>query len=139
MTLLPHKRSRPRPTPLLRVGVDLVHVGIVAETLHSTQRERYLERIYTPAEVDACRSSAGIDPLKLAARFAAKEATMKMLAVGDKPVNWRDIELARGPDGAPKVLLSGSVERYAREAALREIAVSVSHEGEYAAVVVVGS
>jgi holo-[acyl-carrier protein] synthase len=123
----------------LRVGVDLVHVDAVAETLDSVHRERYLERIYTTAEVAACQTPTGIDPLKLAARFAAKEATMKMLAVGDKPVGWRNIELARDPYGAPMMILSGPAADYAERAALSQIAVSVSHDGEYAAAIVVGS
>lgn len=122
-----------------RVGIDLVHVGAVRDTLLSSQRDRYLDRIYTPSEVTACRTATGIDPLKLAARFAAKEATMKMLGVGDRPAPWGSIEVCRGADGQPRMNLSGAAEVYAREASVRHIAVSLSHDGEYAAAVVVGS
>jgi holo-[acyl-carrier protein] synthase len=131
--------SAPHDEPGLRVGIDLVHVGVVSDTLLSSQRERYLDRIYTPAEITACRTSTGIDPLKLAARFAAKEATMKMLGVGDRPAPWGSIELCRGADGRPSMNLRGAAKIYAREASVKHIAVSLSHDGEYATAVVVGS
>ena len=54
------------------VGIDMVAIDEVRESLRS-HGERYLNRIYTEAELRDWRT----DARRPAARFAAKEATMK--------------------------------------------------------------
>ena len=46
-------------------------------------------------------------PPNLAARFAAKEATMKALGTGVRGVGWKDIEVVRYKSGAPAIRLHG--------------------------------
>ncbi len=121
------------------LGIDLVAVGAVAESLRGEHAEHYLERIYTPREVDDCRDGAGeIDPARLAARFAAKEATMKALGSGEG-MRLTDIELRREPSGQVRIELSGRPAELASEAGFERLAVSLTHEGEYAAAAVVAS
>jgi holo-[acyl-carrier protein] synthase len=119
----------------LRVGIDLVKAATVREAL-ADHGERYLRRVYTDGEIAQCDG----DPLRLAARFAAKEAAMKVLrpAAGDA-VPWAAIEVVRGPDGVPAVTLHGAAATLARAAGLSDFAVSLTHEDEYAAAVVVGT
>ena len=105
----------------LSVGIDLVDVEEVAATLHSELGTRYLSRIYTSREVEDCRRGRQVDPARLAGRFAAKEAAMKALRVGDRPVSWREIEVHRAADGAPELVLA----RRGRGAGLRGGAVAV--------------
>jgi holo-[acyl-carrier protein] synthase len=59
----------------VRVGVDLVEVGDVSAALASPRARRYLDLVYTEGEQRDC----GLDPSRLASRFAAKEAVWKAL------------------------------------------------------------
>ena len=75
----------------LHVGIDLVDVDDVAATL-ARFGDRYLRRVFVPAEIAAC--AAGTDPRLLSACFAAKEATLKALGLGEAPADWRSIEVS---------------------------------------------
>jgi holo-[acyl-carrier protein] synthase len=119
----------------LRVGIDLVQAATVAEAL-AEHGERYLQRVYTPAEIAECDG----DPLRLAARFAAKEAAMKVLRPSrDAAVPWPAIEVVRDPEGVPVLTLHGPAAELAVAAGISAFAVSLTHEAEYAAAVVVGT
>jgi holo-[acyl-carrier protein] synthase len=111
-------------SPRLRIGIDLVDVGDVRDSLR-VHGERYLQRIFTEREIEDCRGR----PERLAERFAAKEAALKVLREADEPIPWREIEV----DGET-LRLSG---RAAELAAELQLAVSSSHEGPVAAAVVV--
>ncbi len=124
---------------VLRVGIDLVEVDAVAATLRSGLADRYLARIYTPAEVRDCTYGSGISPTRLAARFAAKEAVMKALDVGNRAIPWRTIEVCRQPSGRPTVSLHGAAEAIARRQGVARIELSLTHESRYASALVVAS
>jgi holo-[acyl-carrier protein] synthase len=115
-----------------RVGIDLV----AADSIIS-HGDRYLERIYSAREVSDCRTATALDPERLAARFAAKEATFKVLRVGDEAVAWRDVEVRRDPAGSVELMLSGHAATLAAEAGIGGLALSLSHEQGLAAAVVV--
>jgi holo-[acyl-carrier protein] synthase len=73
----------------------------------------------------------------LAARFAAKEATIKVLRpVGHQP-DWRSVEVRRHSEGWCTMALSGHAAALADQAGIAELAVSLTHEGDVAAAVVV--
>ncbi|MGB2875131.1 MAG: holo-ACP synthase [Gaiellaceae bacterium] len=120
----------------VRVGIDLVEVTSVRQSLR-THAQRYLDRIYTEAEVADCRTTAGVRAEGLAARFAAKEAVLKVLRPGDEGVAWRAIEVVREPAGWTSLRLSGRAAELAEQARITELAVSLSHEGPLATAVVV--
>jgi holo-[acyl-carrier protein] synthase len=122
----------------LRVGIDLVGVRTVREAL-AEHGERYLRRVYTDGEIADCGGLEQPDPLRLAARFAAKEAALKALRVGDAAVPWTAIEVVRGAGGAPELALHGAAAELAARAGIGELAVSLTHEGEHAAAVVVAA
>ena len=92
----------------VRVGIDLVSVDTVRESIRE-HGDRYLERIYTEAELRDCLGAEGTVPERLAARFAAKEATIKVLRPTDQPIPWRNIEVIRHPSGWVELELSGYV------------------------------
>jgi holo-[acyl-carrier protein] synthase len=122
-----------------RIGIDLVSVEAVSAALEA-HADRYLDRVYTAAEVDDCRTPAGIDPQRLAARFAAKEATIKALAPGGEAIPWNSISVRRAASGAPALELTGAAAEQADRQGLDEFAVSLTHEeGLAAAVVIAGS
>ncbi len=124
----------------IRVGIDLVAVDSVAESLAGEHAAHYLERIYTEREVDDCRAASGeIDPARLAARFAAKEATIKALPGGGDEVRLTTIEVRRADNGEVRLQLSGHAAELAAGAGIEELAVSLTHEGGFAAAAVVAS
>ncbi len=120
----------------VRVGIDLVCVESVRESI-TAHGSRYLARVYTAGEIDDCRTAAGIDPERLAARFAAKEAAFKALAIGAEAVSWRDVEIQRDPDGSVKLSLSGNAARLARGSGIDCLSLSFTHERGRAAAVVI--
>ena len=109
------------------IGVDIIEIGRVKEAVNRWG-ERFLRRVYTEAELAAYRHK----PSSLAARFAGKEAVMKLLGTGRIGVNWREIETLSHPSGRPRVNLYGRAQSKAGELGIKEIAVSLSHSKEYA-------
>lgn len=102
-----------------------------------THDARYLDRIYTEREVSDCRSAAGVDATRLAARFAAKEAALKVLRPDGHAIPWRSIEVRRDPRGWVDIELSGAAAARASEVGVSDLAVSLTHEGAYASAVVI--
>lgn len=117
----------------IRVGLDLVAVADVERAL-AEHGERYLRRIYTPAEVASCTSDERVDPQRLAARFAAKEAVFKVLR---ESVPWPLVEVVRDSDGWVAVELSGPARERADASGLTSLSLSLTHEAGFAAAVVV--
>ena len=123
----------------LRVGIDLVQVSRIAESVDQFG-DRFLQRVFTDDEIAYARSAPALTDERLAARFAAKEAAMKVIAAGpDAALPWRDIEVRRLPTGACALRLHGAAAEHARAAGIDELAVSLSHEGDYATAVVMTS
>jgi holo-[acyl-carrier protein] synthase len=120
----------------LRVGTDLVLVETVRHSIE-THAEHYLERVYTQREVEDCHGSRGLDAERLAARFAAKEATLKVLRPREQGIPWNAIEVRRDPSGWVELELSGAAAALAAEAGVRELSLSIAHEGDFATAVVV--
>jgi holo-[acyl-carrier protein] synthase len=121
-------------TSEIRVGADLVTVAEVQAALDRFG-EAYLGRIFTNHEA---RCSQGpTRAARLAARFAAKEATIKVLRpVGPQP-EWRSIEVVRHESGWCSLLLTGEAAKMRDEAGISRLALSMSHEGAVAGAVVV--
>jgi holo-[acyl-carrier protein] synthase len=116
----------------VRVGIDLVTVEQVQEAI-AEHGERYLSRVYTERE----RRESRYEPRRLAARFAAKEATMKALGRGNEGFGWRSIAVAAGDSGQPTIELTGAVRDLADRRGVSNLTVSLTHEAAYAAAVVV--
>jgi holo-[acyl-carrier protein] synthase len=121
-----------------RVGIDLASSESIRESIRE-HGSHYLERVYTESELRDCRSAEGLDPLRLAARFAAKEATLKVLRPAGEGISWRMIEVLRDPGGWVELRLSGAAAALAEMAGLKDFSVSLTHEGEMAGAVVVAS
>lgn len=123
----------------IRVGIDLVSVTAVRESLAAHGRH-YLERVFTDDEVADCDGPDAPDPARLAARFAAKEAAIKVLRPGpDQPVPWRTIEVRRHPGGWVGLDLRGEAAALAAAAGASDFALSITHEDAVVAAVVVAA
>ena len=116
----------------MRVGIDLVEIDDVRESLR-LQGERYLTRVYTEAEQRDC----GRSPRRLAARFAAKEATMKALRIADEAVPWRSIEVTQDETGRPSIRLSGEAAELAERRGILSLDLSLTLRQSSAMAVVV--
>jgi holo-[acyl-carrier protein] synthase len=115
------------------IGIDLVDVDRFRRLLE--RRPRILERLFTDGE----RRDTKERPERLAARFAAKEATLKTLGVGVGEAPWRSIEVTLNDAGAPSLVLHGRARELALAQGVGYLHVSLSHTEHLACAFVVGS
>ena len=123
-------------TARIRVGTDLCSVQAVADSIVAFG-DRYLRRVYTEHELESCGTDSAQAAERLAARFAAKEAVVKVLRPVDARPDWRSIEVRRDPAGWCELELTGRAADLAREAEIGSLSVSLSHEDGMANAVVV--
>ena len=119
---------------ILRTGVDMIEIERLRETMER-RGERFMARIFTPAERAECASNFQ----SLAARFAAKEAVSKALGTGIGDVGWQDIEILRAESGAPVLKLHGAARQLADKMGLSNWSVSLSHTRLHAMAMVVAT
>ena len=119
----------------MRVGVDLVDVAAFRARFDG--RDDLLTETFSGAELAYCRTQPR-PWTHLAARFAAREATLKALGSGwAGTMGWRDVEVTRDPAGAPSLALNGAVADAVAKAGLTRSALSLSHTESHAIAVVV--
>ncbi|HEU4326705.1 MAG TPA: holo-ACP synthase [Roseiflexaceae bacterium] len=130
-----HQRPAPSPQPpTLHTGIDLIEIERIERAI-GRWGERFLRRVFTPAELAAYRGRLP----SLAARWAGKEATAKLLGVGLRglggagrrpsadAVGWTEIEILSDASGRPTVTLSGQAAQRARAMGLGCLSLSLSH------------
>ncbi len=127
--------TSPSPLDDCRVGIDMIAVHAVEEAI-AAHGERYLRRVFTEHELASCRTPQGRSTASLAARWAAKEATIKVLAPSRGQPEWTSMEVRRSTGGAPTMELTGTAAALAEAAGITSLALSMTHEGPYAAAVV---
>ncbi|MDQ6839397.1 MAG: 4'-phosphopantetheinyl transferase superfamily protein [Actinomycetota bacterium] len=124
--------DRPDTTPVSRwrtrdrVGIDVMAIDQVAWSVDHFG-ERYLARVYSPAELADCAGRPVAMAASLAARFAAKEAVRKVLRSSDGHP-WSGIEIRRAPWGGCEVNLDEATARLAEEQGITALSLSMSHE-----------
>jgi holo-[acyl-carrier protein] synthase len=119
---------------VIGMGIDAVDVERFRRLL--ARRPKVAQRIFTDAERSFV--SARLDPVPgLAARFAAKEATMKALGTGLGGLRFAEVEVVGGQSGAPRLEVSGLAARRAEALGVRNWHVSLTHTDSVAAAVVV--
>ena len=112
---------------IVGTGVDLVEVSRFERTARRWGR-RFLERVFTPAELDYS-SQHRAKAQHLAARFAAKEAVVKAFgAPKGLALEWKDLEITRTSSGQPQVLFHGSMRRWKKF----QVHLSLTHTAQYA-------
>lgn len=116
----------------VEVGIDIIEIARVRGVLER-HGDRFLNRVYTARERE--RYAGRVQ--ELAARFAAKEATMKALGTGIRGVRWRDIEVLPNRRGKPIIILHETALRRAHALGLNHFAISLTHSrGDAMAIVV---
>jgi holo-[acyl-carrier protein] synthase len=118
-------------TDVKGVGVDLAQIPRLRRVVERWD-DRFLRRVFTDEEIAYCRRRR--DPIPhFAARFAAKEATLKALGTGlSMGVNWRELEVRRERGQAPTMVLRGRTQAIARAKGASRVLLSLSHDGDYA-------
>ncbi len=123
---------------ILGLGTDLVAIARI-ENLVSRHGDRFLGRVFTPAERAECLRRAR-PAVHLAARLAAKEAAMKAIGTGwSLGVRWQDVEVQSTGATPPSLRLDGVARARAETLGIRETLVSLSHDGGYALAVVMAT
>jgi len=109
------------------VGIDIVKIERITKVTQKW-KDRFEEKILTPGEKECGRSRKKAKLTYLAGRFAAKEAVRKSLGV---PIDWQDIEILPEKNGKPSVNLRGKAKRVISEKGVKQVMVSLSHDGDY--------
>lgn len=121
------------PAGTTELGIDIVKVERIRRAL-ARFGSRFSKRVLTPAEQRYVRDR----PETFAGRWAAKEAVSKVLGLGVRGIGWRDIEIERMPTGQPAVRLNGRAAGRADQLGMDRVAVSISHESDYAVAIAFG-
>ncbi len=112
-------------------GIDLVDFPRI-EQMVQRHGDRFLNRVFTETEQQyAQQNKNSIE--KLAGRFAAKEAVLKLMGTGwAGKIAWTDIEIINNPQGQPQVTLSGEVKKIAEQLHISHVSISITHTANFA-------
>lgn len=121
------------PPGTTELGIDIIKVDRIRAAIERFGT-RFSERVLTPAERRYVRDR----PETFAGRWAAKEAVSKVLGLGVRGIGWKDIEVERLPTGQPAVRLHGRAAARAEQLGMGRIALSITHESDYAVAIAFG-
>jgi holo-[acyl-carrier protein] synthase len=112
-------------------GIDLVDFPRI-EAMIERHGKRFIQRVFTAAEQAYAEANKnGIE--KLAGRFAAKEAVLKLMGTGWRgKIAWTDVEVINNSSGQPEVTLGGEVEKIAGKLGIKHISISITHTANFA-------
>jgi holo-[acyl-carrier protein] synthase len=112
-------------------GIDLVDCPRI-EQMMQRHGERFLKRIFTVSEQTYAEANRNTIE-KLAGRFAAKEAILKLMGTGWRgKIAWTDIEIINNAVGQPEVTLEGEVKEIAEKLGIGHISISITHTANFA-------
>ena len=115
---------------IVGTGIDMAEVPRVRAAIERYGR-RFVERVYTPAEIAYVERKANRFE-RYAARFAAKEAGMKAIGTGWRQgIRWQDFEVSNLPSGRPTLRLHGVAARVAQKLGVKSISLSLTHTAEH--------
>jgi holo-[acyl-carrier protein] synthase len=112
-------------------GIDLVDCPRI-EQMIERHGERFIRRVFTDTEQAYAEKNKN-EVEKLAGRFAAKEAILKLVGTGWRGrIAWTDIEIINNAAGQPEVTLGGEVKKIADKLGIKHISVSITHTANFA-------
>ncbi|MBN2320285.1 MAG: holo-ACP synthase [Acidobacteria bacterium] len=121
---------------IIGTGVDIVGIDRIRRVTER-QKDRFIHRVFTPAEQCFCNRFRDPAP-HFAARFAAKEALFKALGTGwAKGVTWLDVEVQRQDRQAPVMVLHGEAEKQGARLEVSRVHLSLSHSDQWAVAMVI--
>ena len=114
---------------IVGTGIDLAEVDRIRASIER-HGERFLRRVYTPAEIAYVERKANKYE-RYAARFAAKEAGMKAIGTGwRRGVQFVDFEVVNLPSGRPTLKLHGKAAEFAAQLGVKNISLSLTHTAQ---------
>lgn len=120
---------------VIAIGADLVDIDRLRVVM--SRQAGFADRVFTMDERAYCDRRN--DPAeRYAARFAAKEAVLKVLGTGLGGADFSDIEVIRHDNGKPELRISGRAEAKATEMGIRSWLITMSHSDDVAQVFVAG-
>ncbi|UCD30281.1 MAG: holo-ACP synthase [Planctomycetota bacterium] len=122
---------------IVATGIDLIECKRIRD-IWQRHGDRLTDRLLTEAEFQYVRRHK--DPVpRLAGRFAAKEAVLKVLGTGWRgKIAWRDVEILNAGNGRPHVKLTGECKRIADQMGITDIFISITHTENYAVANAIG-
>ena len=116
---------------IVGVGTDIVECLRVGRMIER-HGELFLARIYTEREMRFCQQRKRATE-HFAARWAAKEATLKALGQPwRRGVEWTDVEVLEEPGVAPAVRFFGAMKELAEQLRVSTVLLSMGHCRAYA-------
>lgn len=109
-------------------GTDIIEVNRIQKNIEK-YKEEFLNKIYTPKEIEYCESKKMNKYQSYAGRFAGKEATFKAISKileNKYEIGWKDIEILNDENGRPNVRIKN--KKYENI----KIDISISHITETA-------
>ncbi len=130
------RADAPAAEPKLRVGIDAVGVARLERLVAGDERRQ--ATLFTEGELAYCRGKRRCYE-HMAARFAAKEAVLKVLGTGWRgKIAWTDVEVVKETSGQPRINLTGECARIAQELGIYRWHVSISHIETHATASAIG-
>jgi holo-[acyl-carrier protein] synthase len=119
---------------VIGIGIDIIEIERIKKSVDDFG-EQFLQKVYTPGEIDYCLSKQN-KYQHLAARFAAKEAIYKAISSNwDSELSWQDMEIINAPNGMPEVKFKGNLEKFLSSE--KSLKISMSHSRDYVACVAI--
>ncbi len=106
---------------IIGIGVDIVRISKFKKL-----SEKAVKRLFTAEEIRLFKVRK---PERMAVNFAAKEALIKALG---RSISWKEVEVLRDKGGKPYIKSSGKLRELLGLKGIRNIHLSMSHEGDYA-------
>jgi holo-[acyl-carrier protein] synthase len=122
---------------IISQGIDLIECQRIHD-IWQRHGDHFTDRLLTEKELAYVQRHK--DPVpRVAGRFAAKEAILKVLGTGWRGgIAWRDMEILNDGNGRPYVKLTGECKRLADEMGMTEVLISITHTENYAAATAIG-
>lgn len=114
----------------MKLGNDIIEIERIRQAIERSSS--FVERVYTPHEIDYCESRNKGRYESFAGIYAAKEAFIKALGTGMRHGSWQDIEIYHDELGAPLIRLQDIFKNIYETLGYTNIHVSISHCKEYA-------
>ena len=123
---------------LIGHGIDLIECSRIRD-VWQRHGDRFAERMLNDIELAYVRKFSKDVVPRMAGRFAAKEAILKVLGTGWRgKISWLDMTIRNDDQGRPIVTLTGECQRSAEQLGIREIQISITHTENYAAASAIG-
>ena len=119
---------------IVGIGIDLVDIERFRTSLQRTPSMR--TRLFTETELAYVEPK--VDPVpSLAARFAAREATMKSLGLGLGAFGFHEVWVERAESGVPSLRVTGRARELADEAGVEVWHLTLTHSATTAGAYVI--